>query len=179
MPAQYYLPCACGQKHLVNSAQAGQTLTCACGATLHVPTLRGLAALEVAPEARPQPRSAWGPRQGVMLVAAALAVGALLAAAWLRGQAQPAVSLTSNEAAAMDNLSPRESWQAWRYLSSQGLHLGLDSNGMERAQMAGLWSQVAFGFAGFALVVAVLLALVPLVFAGSAQSPAANRPVRR
>jgi hypothetical protein len=113
-----------------------------------------------------------------MLVAAVVAVAALLAAGWLRRQSQPAVSLTSSESATMENLSPRESWQAWRYLSSQGLQLGVDVNSMERAQMAGLWSQVALGLAGFALVVVVLLAAVPLVVAGPTKSSTANRPAR-
>jgi hypothetical protein len=41
----FLLPCACGQKTEVSVAQAGQSIRCACGAQLDVPTLRGLRAL--------------------------------------------------------------------------------------------------------------------------------------
>ncbi|MFO0899933.1 MAG: hypothetical protein U0836_21080 [Pirellulales bacterium] len=175
MPAQYYLPCACGQRHLVSAAQAGQTLTCVCGATLDVPTLRGLAALEVVPERASAPRSSWGPRQGVMLVAALLVVAALLTAAWLRNQSQPGVALTSSEAATMDNLTPAESLQAWQFLSQRGLHSGLDAAAMQQAHFAGLWVNVALALAGVALAVLVLAAAAPLLFG----KPAAKRSPSR
>lgn len=44
----YLLPCTCGQKTAVSTAQAGQTIRCACGADVHVPTMRELRALEQA-----------------------------------------------------------------------------------------------------------------------------------
>lgn len=42
----YLLPCTCGQKTVVSTARAGETVRCACGAELQVPTMRALAALE-------------------------------------------------------------------------------------------------------------------------------------
>lgn len=44
----YQLTCSCGATHAVSASQAGQNILCACGKTLEVPTLRGLAALPVA-----------------------------------------------------------------------------------------------------------------------------------
>jgi len=46
---QYLLPCPCGQKSRITAAQAGEQVTCACGKTLIVPTLRGIRQLEPAP----------------------------------------------------------------------------------------------------------------------------------
>jgi len=42
------LTCTCGREHVVARSQAGQTLQCACGQTLAIPTLRGLNELPVA-----------------------------------------------------------------------------------------------------------------------------------
>lgn len=163
MPAQYFLPCSCGQKHVVSVAQAGQTLQCACGAKLDVPTLRGLSALEAVPDQVRPARSTWGPRQGVVLVAGALAAVALLAAGWLSQQSRLGVALTSAEAETMDSLTPAQSLQAWRFFSSQGLNSGFDTAAMEQAHFAGLWVYVALAVAALALAVAVLSAAAPLL----------------
>ena len=70
MTAQYFLPCSCGQKVRVEPAQAGGQVTCACGAKLNVPTLRGLKQLEIAlPDEAAIRRSSgrqWGPVRGAM-----------------------------------------------------------------------------------------------------------------
>ena len=42
----YLLPCSCGAQSVVSTAQACGTIRCACGAELHVPTMRGLQDLE-------------------------------------------------------------------------------------------------------------------------------------
>ena len=49
------LSCECGRQHRVAGSQAGQTVTCQCGKSLAVPTLRGLTAL---PPADPAPAAA-------------------------------------------------------------------------------------------------------------------------
>ncbi len=64
---QYLLPCECGQKHRLTASQAGQSLPCSCGASLHAPAFRDLKNLEVAPEESKKKRSAggtWNPLQG-------------------------------------------------------------------------------------------------------------------
>jgi hypothetical protein len=78
----YLVTCNCGQQHRVRSSQAGEQLTCQCGATVTVPTIRGLKLLKtvdddvVAPAAAP----AWqGPAFAVGLLA--VFAGAILLAA--------------------------------------------------------------------------------------------------
>ena len=48
MPTEYLLPCNCGEKTTVVPSQAGQNVTCQCGATLSVPKLREISLLELA-----------------------------------------------------------------------------------------------------------------------------------
>jgi hypothetical protein len=47
--SDYLLPCPCGKKTRITAAQAGEQVTCACGKSLLVPTLRGIRQLEPAP----------------------------------------------------------------------------------------------------------------------------------
>ena len=76
MSQQFLLPCTCGQKLPVSTAQAGGQVTCSCGKTLSVPTLRGLRELEVAPATLPRPAKAgWSPVHGFIF-----ATGLVLAA---------------------------------------------------------------------------------------------------
>ncbi len=54
----HVLTCSCGAKHLVTVSQAGQSLACACGNSLSIPTLRGLKELPLADDqAKPAPRA--------------------------------------------------------------------------------------------------------------------------
>lgn len=168
MPAQYYLPCSCGQKTVVSTAQAGQTLRCACGAALEAPTLRGLSQLEPAPAApAAEKRSSWGPRQGVMLLALAVAAVSLGAAAWFWQRSRPAVLLTAQEAQEMERLTPVESWRAWRMLSAHGLHLGQDAAAIDQARFSGHWVRVALGVAAVAGAAFLLCLAWPLAFGGA------------
>ncbi len=48
MPTEYLLPCTCGKKTTVVPSQAGQNVTCECGASLAVPKFREISQLEVA-----------------------------------------------------------------------------------------------------------------------------------
>ncbi len=53
---KYQLPCSCGIVHEVTTSQAGQDLSCTCGASISVPTLRGLRELTpVATSSSPKP----------------------------------------------------------------------------------------------------------------------------
>jgi hypothetical protein len=75
---EYLLPCSCGQKLAVSARQAGESVRCSCGATLEVPTLRGLDTLERA-AAPAAPGRTWGDRQRAvfLLVVAALAAASI------------------------------------------------------------------------------------------------------
>ena len=57
---KYFLPCSCGRQLVIDMAQAGQHVTCECGQSLEVPTMRGIRALK--PVAETQPEQASAPR---------------------------------------------------------------------------------------------------------------------
>ena len=46
--AKYLLPCSCGRKMPVEPRQAGQSVDCACGESLEIPTMLAMSALEPA-----------------------------------------------------------------------------------------------------------------------------------
>jgi hypothetical protein len=79
----YRLPCSCGQEHLVETVQAGQSIRCRCGKDLEVPTMQGLRRLVRVEASEPvsPPGRSWGLRHRLLLIGAILAVigGALLA----------------------------------------------------------------------------------------------------
>ena len=68
---EYLLTCACGRKIPISRSQAGQELSCECGQTLQVPTLRGLAELPLAQSetvsATRNERRAWGGWRGTIM----------------------------------------------------------------------------------------------------------------
>ena len=67
MTVQYLLPCECGAKTPVSTAQAGTEVPCECGRTLPVPTLLALKQLETAEvEAGAASKRSWTPLQGGM-----------------------------------------------------------------------------------------------------------------
>jgi hypothetical protein len=81
----YLLPCECGREVVVTRAQAGDTVTCECGAKLSVPTLRGLAELRPAPVAAGAGARSrnWDDRHRVGFLLALGAVTCLLVAGYL------------------------------------------------------------------------------------------------
>jgi hypothetical protein len=83
--SEYLLPCSCGRKVPVSTRHAGQTVRCACGAELEVPTLRGLRELEPAGAAAAPARGTWENRQRIaflLAVASLLAIGVAGYLAW-------------------------------------------------------------------------------------------------
>lgn len=78
MAIRYYLPCSCGEKHVVDAAHAGLPQTCRCGAVLETPTLRGLQQLERVPDDdAPAPVSTWSRRKAMLLFGGMLMLGGL------------------------------------------------------------------------------------------------------
>ena len=81
----HLLPCSCGQHVTISTSQAGQTVTCVCGARLEVPTLRDVRALAPAESSgRVSGRVPWEVRHRTAFVLAlislcALALGGFLA----------------------------------------------------------------------------------------------------
>ncbi len=75
MKTTYLLPCPCGEKTQIDASESGREVKCRCGASLAVPTLRGLARLEkVEVEGPPASAGAWGGVQRSMAVGALIAV---------------------------------------------------------------------------------------------------------
>jgi hypothetical protein len=81
--SDYLLPCSCGQKLAVSVRQAGQSVRCTCGASLEVPTLRGLRELHPADVQAAARARAWGDRHRVAFVLIALSLGACAVAGYL------------------------------------------------------------------------------------------------
>lgn len=81
-PQLYLVSCNCGEQLRVRVSQAGEQLTCQCGATVSVPTIRGLKQLPVVADEEHKPAAPvamWqGPTFAVGLIA--LFVGCLVLA---------------------------------------------------------------------------------------------------
>lgn len=119
--AKYLLTCGCGRTLAVETSQAGESLQCECSATVAVPTLRQLRELppaiaENAPSESQHP--SWGVAQGVAsvcLIAASLFL-AIAGYVWVNEPTLPqfnAVANTQFVAQRIDQLTPKEAWQAW------------------------------------------------------------------
>jgi hypothetical protein len=130
MPA-YLLPCSCGQKVRVTNAQAGGEVTCACGRSLAVPTLRGLRDFEsAASQTPPKAVLSWSPARGMVFALALLmvAVGILLVIIQLWQYSQ-VVGYTVDEteeieqfwAGQIDTLTPDQLMDQWPRIVEEGL----------------------------------------------------------
>jgi len=131
MSQHYLLPCSCGQKLRVAAAQAGGQVSCACGQSLTVPTLRGLRALEpAAVEANSKAAPGWSITHGVFFSSGLvlIVVGIALIAFNLNRYRQFAgftVDHTDTVVAAhtaeIDRLSAVQLFDEWSNVLSQGL----------------------------------------------------------
>ena len=132
--AQYLLPCKCGQKVRVETAQAGGQVLCSCGQSLAVPTLRGLRALEEAPpDQTTLKRSAgrrWSPLQGGLFSAGLLVMVIALAVLaynfWQYVQAtpytrDPSSQITEIEGRVIDEIPPADALDEFFRMREEGL----------------------------------------------------------
>lgn len=117
--AKHLLTCGCGRQHTVETRQAGESISCDCGATLPVPTLRQLRQL---PEARGEPLAAggpaWGARQATITVSLLLATVCLAIAAMSRMSEKPVpeldpVAYGKNVDFLISNMTPLQAWERW------------------------------------------------------------------
>jgi len=133
MTQHYWLPCSCGQKMRVVAAQAGGMMTCGCGKSLVVPTLRGLRELELAPlEAPARTRPGWSRIHGALFASGLLLAAAGLAIAtyslWQYTRlarsglsADRSGDVVKFESANIDKLTPLQMLNAWSELKDEGL----------------------------------------------------------
>jgi hypothetical protein len=110
---------------VIEPRQAGQTLVCACGASLAAPTLRALTALEPAPpESLDKPASAaWGWKQRLRLLGALLLLAALVGEVWLliaRPTSRFDVIDPERIRQTAKTFAPSHSWDMWE-LMKKGL----------------------------------------------------------
>lgn len=129
---KHLLTCpACQRPHAVGPTQAGQQITCDCGAIVSVPSLRELRELRELPAADSRPvlvRQAWNPARGM---AAALSILVTLAGLLIAGygllvwlQLDTSTPPQADLAAGMaeiDRLSTTETLRLWQEYSTTGL----------------------------------------------------------
>ena len=135
MSQQFLLPCTCGQKVRVESAQAGGRVSCRCGQSLTVPTLRGLRELEPAKDLAPAKAApGWSPIHGAIFAVSLLVAGAGLAmigvyAAIYTAAMQRTTDRTDdvirgiNEAQPIESLTPLGALAEWQSQVEPGLHV--------------------------------------------------------
>ena len=126
MAIRYLLPCPCGQTVPVQSCQAGQTVTCRCGAALEVPTMLALVNLQRgdAEPARSPGRPFWGMTDRIILVGAMTTLAASAMAFYLFWN-RPILSSREPDREMIrqqiEPLSPLETWQVWHIMLREGL----------------------------------------------------------
>jgi hypothetical protein len=123
----YLLPCDCGRKIPVEAPQAGEIVTCACGASIEVPTLMGLRALEQV-EAPPQPaiiKTTWGAGHRLIFLGALVILAAVVLGVWLFyiRPMDPFANITPEQMKEKSQiLSPLQSLHLWDMLDRAGLN---------------------------------------------------------
>ncbi len=170
--AHYLLPCECGRKLDVSTADAGEQMTCPCGRKVDVPTLRGLEALEPAassPSSTAQ--RAWSGRQGVAFLGASLIVVAGVGLiALLCAQPPTAEQLLMRvkraEHVDVDKLPPAEAWLRWNEIE-QGL-MRLTVPEVETLKYARtlsdnwrIWRTIAYAAGGLGIALIFASFLIP------------------
>jgi hypothetical protein len=165
MTTQHLLPCSCcGAKTPVDLGQAGETVVCQCGATLNVPTMRQLGALETLETVENKTVGAateWGARQGILLLAAVVTVvaGIIGGTLWFVHPAPPerdtqAVLRAFDEQ--IKSMTPLQTWELWQdQILKEGLVQYEDPAQMAyhaRKATRQRWSKVALTVAGCGLM---------------------------
>lgn len=182
MSTRFKLPCdQCAQVHAISPAQAGETLSCACGHSIQVPTLREIRLLE--PTERPDRERAssdWNLQRGLLFVGGALllAIAALTTwSIWPQRQAlvisQPAFQEINFD---VQQLNPNEAWDAWQHLRQQTLEVRttpeyLDNRKKYRELSYILYAAWAGAAIGLSMIGASLL--WPALRPSAAQRPSA------
>jgi hypothetical protein len=117
--AKYLVLCACGRPHTVDAPQAGESLSCDCGATVAVPTLRKLREMPtVGDESAAESAPIWGLRQAATTVSLLAAAACLVvaAASWYSERPVPTidpVAYATNVDRLVSQMTPLEGWQRW------------------------------------------------------------------
>jgi hypothetical protein len=162
----YLLPCSCGRKIPVEPRQAGESVGCACGETVAVPTLLALSRLEMAPSPDEKPAAApWGlPQRMVLFGAVLLPVAAIAAGLLYRSRPTPPAQNVNLESVQqrVRGLSAVRSMQFWYALQHEGLSPGLTPQEQAYEEASARWRS-------WLIVVAILgMAAIALIVGGAA-----------
>lgn len=122
----YLLPCHCGRKIQVQARHAGVIVTCDCGASLEVPTLLGLRALEqVEVQVQPKtPKTAWSTGHRIIFLGLIVILAAVVVGVWLftARPTDPYANFTPEQMReATEKLTPVQSWRLWQMLDKSKL----------------------------------------------------------
>jgi hypothetical protein len=123
MPIQYLLPCSCGRKQPVETRQAGEVVTCECGAPLPIPRLLELKMLEVATKqtTTSSAQTTWGVGHGLALAGTLILLGAIILG--IRVHSTSSGYLTPDQIREkFAIMPPSETWDYWLYYKNKGIN---------------------------------------------------------
>ena len=160
MSAKYLLPCSfCQEKIPVELRQAGQQIECDCGASLDIPTMTGIRALqraEPSPDGQ-RPTTRWEARHGVLLVGAIVTVMALCLTTFFY-RARPRMP-------EIEELAPFQTFQIWQFLRQGVRRPSFEINPLRMHQLNlesyHRWMTVSLSLVALGLIVTAASALVP------------------
>ena len=134
---KYLLPCThCERKLSVDSTQAGESITCACGALLEIPSFREIRNLERgdASDTAPAPRS-WNVRRGVVFAIGLAIVFCGIVASGFAGMGRlnlqtgtPPKENLEHTFAALDKMTAAETMDTWLQVRDGSLGPYIESN---------------------------------------------------
>ena len=177
----YLLPCPqCGRKLVVTTGEAGGQALCACGATVDVPTVRGLRELESATAPAAEATTSWTTRHSVIFLGSLVAIAGL-AFGLIQHFRAAALLPTATFADDIRTMPPAETWTIWTQFIRQGV--GSWQPKKDEKQLSDLkaydemkrWEIIGFGLAG----VGVVLAVIGVTMLGHRRPIPPKRPPRR
>jgi hypothetical protein len=166
---QYLIPCSCGRKTPVETQQAGETVSCGCGAKLEIPRLLELKKLEkvVVSASQTKPSSVWG--IGHSLSLSGIVVLVVVMALWIlvlkKAPGNPYEGMTPDQIRThFQKMTPVETWQWWLYFKQFGVNPHKDY--FERT-LEGLFAQrqMLLIYLGIAATVGVALIIAGILIA--------------
>ncbi|TWT85744.1 hypothetical protein Pla123a_05510 [Posidoniimonas polymericola] len=169
----HLLPCACGKSIPVEVSQAGDRVTCECGAQVEVPPLRQLRELPVQEDAAApvtRPKSDWAVHQGVLTAGMLIALTLAGIGLWRWAHEPPMPKGFDAEATGqrvdnfVDQMTPGQAYGQWVTSYSQSRGLEVMQSDQEEALIAyiGHLRQLRWALLTGAAVVAVLSVLLYL-----------------
>lgn len=118
---KYLLPCDCGESIPIDATQAGQPVSCSCGRTMEIPTMRALRQLEPCAAAeQPKRKAEWNASAGAvfaigtLVTICGLAVGGFGYFNWWHNQLPPLPQIyIDSYVLEVDEASADQVWDMW------------------------------------------------------------------